>query len=67
MMELRIQLVPTGEIILPPGKNGENYCPNCSKVGKQCWLGYPPVLGVLGSWATDCPSLISVVVTPSEI
>ncbi|XP_072557587.1 unconventional myosin-Ic isoform X1 [Paramormyrops kingsleyae] len=32
MMELRIQLVPTGEIILPPGKNGENYCPNCSKV-----------------------------------
>lgn len=29
MMELRIQLVPTGEIILPPGKNGENYCNNC--------------------------------------
>lgn len=29
MMELRIQLIPTGEIILPPGKNGENYCNNC--------------------------------------
>lgn len=29
MMELRIQLIPTGEIILPPGKNGENYCHNC--------------------------------------
>ncbi|XP_078102928.1 unconventional myosin-Ic-like isoform X1 [Sander vitreus] len=31
MMELRIQLIPTGEIILPPGKNGENYC-HCCKV-----------------------------------
>lgn len=29
MMELRIQLIPTGEIILPPGKNGENYCNSC--------------------------------------
>lgn len=29
MMELRIQLIPTGEIILPPGKNGENYCNHC--------------------------------------
>lgn len=29
MMELRIQLIPTGEIILPPGKNGEHYCNNC--------------------------------------
>lgn len=28
-MELRIQLIPTGEIILPPGKNGEHYCNNC--------------------------------------
>lgn len=33
-MELRIQLIPTGEIILPPGKNGENYCNNC-KVGSN--------------------------------
>ncbi|XP_018606075.1 unconventional myosin-Ic-like isoform X1 [Scleropages formosus] len=31
MMELKIQLVPTGEIILSPGKNGESYCQNCSK------------------------------------
>ncbi|XP_030631996.1 myosin Ic, paralog b isoform X1 [Chanos chanos] len=31
MMELRIQLIPTGEIILPPGKNGESYCHNCTK------------------------------------
>lgn len=29
MMELKIQLIPTGEIILPPGKNGESYCHNC--------------------------------------
>ncbi len=32
MMELRIQLIPTGEIILPPGKNGEFYCHSCTKV-----------------------------------
>ena len=32
MMELKIQLVPTGEIILSPGKNGESYCNSCSKV-----------------------------------
>ncbi|KAJ7990270.1 hypothetical protein DPEC_G00298580 [Dallia pectoralis] len=32
MMELRIQLIPTGEIIMAPGKNGENYCHSCSKV-----------------------------------
>uniref|UniRef100_A0AAY4EQL5 Unconventional myosin-Ic n=1 Tax=Denticeps clupeoides TaxID=299321 RepID=A0AAY4EQL5_9TELE len=31
MMELKIQLIPTGEIILPPGKNGESYCHNCAK------------------------------------
>ncbi|KAI4883161.1 hypothetical protein NFI96_013929 [Prochilodus magdalenae] len=31
MMELKIQLVPTGEIILPPGKNGESYCHSCTK------------------------------------
>uniref|UniRef100_A0A6Q2XC80 Unconventional myosin-Ic n=1 Tax=Esox lucius TaxID=8010 RepID=A0A6Q2XC80_ESOLU len=31
MMELRIQLIPTGEIIMPPGKNGENYCHSCTK------------------------------------
>ncbi|KAK1786430.1 hypothetical protein P4O66_018114, partial [Electrophorus voltai] len=31
MMELKIQLVPTGEIILPPGKNGESYCHSCAK------------------------------------
>ncbi|XP_034023677.1 unconventional myosin-Ic-like isoform X2 [Thalassophryne amazonica] len=35
MMELRIQLIPTGEIILPPGKNGENYCPNCKVVASD--------------------------------
>lgn len=29
MMELTIQLIPTGEIILSPGKNGENCCHNC--------------------------------------
>ncbi|KAG7218412.1 hypothetical protein INR49_020411, partial [Caranx melampygus] len=29
MMELTIQLIPTGEIILSPGKNGENYCHGC--------------------------------------
>lgn len=29
MMELTIQLIPTGEIILSPGKNGENYCHSC--------------------------------------
>ncbi|XP_020780665.1 unconventional myosin-Ic isoform X1 [Boleophthalmus pectinirostris] len=33
MMELTIQLIPTGEIILSPGKNGENYCHNCKVVG----------------------------------
>ncbi|KAL6471340.1 hypothetical protein MHYP_G00199900 [Metynnis hypsauchen] len=33
MMELKIQLVPTGEIILPPGKNGESYCHSCTKLG----------------------------------
>ncbi|XP_054649883.1 unconventional myosin-Ic-like isoform X2 [Dunckerocampus dactyliophorus] len=33
MMELRIQLIPTGEIILSPGKNGENFCHNCKVVG----------------------------------
>ncbi|TSN57786.1 Unconventional myosin-Ic [Bagarius yarrelli] len=32
MMELKIQLVPTGEIILSPGKNGESYCNCCAKV-----------------------------------
>jgi hypothetical protein len=32
MMELRIQLIPTGEIILSPGKNGESYCHSCTKV-----------------------------------
>lgn len=37
-MELRIQLIPTGEIILPPGKNGENYCNNC-KVGSNGEVG----------------------------
>ncbi|XP_056330358.1 myosin Ic, paralog b isoform X1 [Danio aesculapii] len=31
MMELKIQLIPTGEIILPPGKNGEFYCQSCTK------------------------------------
>ncbi|KAI5099096.1 unconventional myosin-Ic [Silurus meridionalis] len=31
MMELKIQLVPTGEIILSPGKNGESYCNCCTK------------------------------------
>ncbi|XP_036820616.1 unconventional myosin-Ic isoform X2 [Oncorhynchus mykiss] len=31
MMELRIQLIPTGEIILSPGKNGESYCHSCTK------------------------------------
>ncbi|XP_053502449.1 myosin Ic, paralog b isoform X1 [Ictalurus furcatus] len=31
MMELKIQLVPTGEIILSPGKNGESYCNCCAK------------------------------------
>ncbi|XP_036392066.1 myosin Ic, paralog b isoform X1 [Megalops cyprinoides] len=36
MMELKIQLVPTGEIILPPGRNGESHCHNCSKaVGSE--------------------------------
>ncbi|TNN01256.1 hypothetical protein fugu_010638 [Takifugu bimaculatus] len=35
MMELRIQLIPTGEIILPPGKNGENYCHNCKVVASD--------------------------------
>uniref|UniRef100_A0AAV2J1J4 Uncharacterized protein n=1 Tax=Knipowitschia caucasica TaxID=637954 RepID=A0AAV2J1J4_KNICA len=33
MMELTIQLIPTGEIILAPGKNGENYCHNCKECG----------------------------------
>ncbi|XP_076138752.1 myosin Ic, paralog b isoform X1 [Alosa pseudoharengus] len=33
MMELKIQLIPTGEIILSPGKNGESYCHNCKAVG----------------------------------
>ncbi|XP_061923890.1 unconventional myosin-Ic-like isoform X1 [Entelurus aequoreus] len=33
MMELRIKLIPTGEIILSPGKNGENYCHHCKVVG----------------------------------
>ncbi|XP_062873463.1 myosin Ic, paralog b isoform X2 [Trichomycterus rosablanca] len=32
MMELKIQLVPTGEIILSPGKNGESCCQCCAKV-----------------------------------
>lgn len=32
MMELRIQLIPTGEIILSPGKNGESFCHSCTKV-----------------------------------
>ncbi|XP_049917844.1 unconventional myosin-Ic-like [Epinephelus moara] len=35
MMELRIQLIPTGEIILPPGKNGENYCHGCKVVASD--------------------------------
>uniref|UniRef100_A0A8C6UC77 Myosin Ic, paralog b n=1 Tax=Neogobius melanostomus TaxID=47308 RepID=A0A8C6UC77_9GOBI len=34
-MELRIQLIPTGEIILAPGKNGENYCHSCKVVGSD--------------------------------
>lgn len=29
MMELKIQLIPTGEIILSPGMNGENFCHGC--------------------------------------
>ncbi|GAA6096719.1 myosin Ic, paralog b isoform X1 [Tachysurus ichikawai] len=36
MMELKIQLVPTGEIILSPGKNGESYCNCCAKVEALC-------------------------------
>uniref|UniRef100_A0A672JD71 Myosin Ic, paralog b n=1 Tax=Salarias fasciatus TaxID=181472 RepID=A0A672JD71_SALFA len=32
MMELKIQLIPTGEIILSPGMNGENYCHGCKVV-----------------------------------
>uniref|UniRef100_A0AAQ5X4F4 Myosin Ic, paralog b n=1 Tax=Amphiprion ocellaris TaxID=80972 RepID=A0AAQ5X4F4_AMPOC len=35
MMELKIQLIPTGEIILPPGKNGENFCHNCKVVASD--------------------------------
>ncbi|XP_054455946.1 unconventional myosin-Ic-like isoform X1 [Anoplopoma fimbria] len=35
MMELRIQLIPTGEIILSPGKNGENYCHGCKVVASD--------------------------------
>ncbi|XP_068601961.1 unconventional myosin-Ic-like [Brachionichthys hirsutus] len=35
MMELRIQLIPTGEIILPPGKNGESYCNKCKAVASD--------------------------------
>uniref|UniRef100_A0A672PVI2 Unconventional myosin-Ic-like n=1 Tax=Sinocyclocheilus grahami TaxID=75366 RepID=A0A672PVI2_SINGR len=31
MMELKIQLIPTGEIILSPGNNGEFYCQSCTK------------------------------------
>lgn len=38
-MELQIQLIPTGEIILPPGKNGELYCQCCTKVRADCVLG----------------------------
>uniref|UniRef100_A0AAX7VS13 Myosin Ic, paralog b n=1 Tax=Astatotilapia calliptera TaxID=8154 RepID=A0AAX7VS13_ASTCA len=35
MMELKIQLIPTGEIILSPGKNGENHCHNCKVVASD--------------------------------
>lgn len=40
MMELKIQLVPTGEIILPPGKNGESYCNCCAKVDNVLFLQF---------------------------
>lgn len=45
MMELKIQLIPTGEIILSPGKNGENYCHNC-KVSSHTVVGSQARSGV---------------------
>lgn len=40
MMELKIQLIPTGEIILAPGQNGDMYCQSCTKVRSDCFLGF---------------------------
>ncbi|KAK1900042.1 putative outer membrane protein PmpA [Dissostichus eleginoides] len=39
MMELRIMLIPTGEIILSPGKNGDNYCHGC-KIQLSFWTAF---------------------------
>ncbi|KAJ8266277.1 hypothetical protein GJAV_G00128590 [Gymnothorax javanicus] len=49
MMELKVQLIPTGEIILSPGRNGHNFgpCPCCAEVCIQqtveCALLMPSV------------------------